>query len=413
MKIFYFFESKKETRKAINKILGFSMQKWRIKKNLIRKPKTMLQICITNYILCFIQFFIIYALYNFALDNIATFLACFLIVLFCVNTVFLFRYFYYLFMFKEIEGEIRFSEEGIIDTKESGKVVMKPWKKIEMVYIEENIISIFAKSTLYFFPYSETNKEILINAFQKYNLSIPILVQKNSEDNDFKRFFWNVGIYILLFIFSFAFSIGFDIYNENILSKEIEKMILSHEVDDHIYSYQKYGIVEKYVKKYYAEYYQLEDEYLKYRAKEILRHLKPDMFHENRKSLDEFMKSLIIYEQKANAILEKMMNMYNIENALKWIQNEKLEEYYEQIYLSLLFTDDYEKYIQELEEEKEINSLKMKYVKELINFLLETLDDWTIVKNKLYFYHLENANKYNELYNFIMDEKEINNGSFV
>lgn len=408
MKIRYEYESKKELRKSLNKAMGFAFQKRKIKKKIIKRPKSIIQMCIANYFFSFIDFFIVYTLYDFGLDDLATICALVLFVIFCLNTLFLLQYLYFVFKIKDVEGEIRFSEEGIVHTSESGKIVSKPWEKIGMVYIEEDVICIFAKTAFYFFPYSDTNKEVVENAFQKYKSDVPIIEQEDREENNFKKFFWNVGIYILIFILTFSFTIGFDIYNEGILNKEAEKMILSREVDFHIYSYQKYGIVEKYVKEYYAEYYQLEEEYYDYCASGTLQQLTPDMFHKNRKSLDDFIKNLGIREQKANATLDKMIAMYNQNSALKRIQKEKLGEYYESLYLNLLFTDQDEKYIQELEEEKEKNSEKMKYLKELIQFLLIHLEDWTIEDDELYFYHSEYAEEYNELYDFIMEEQEIN-----
>ncbi|HAB65796.1 MAG TPA: hypothetical protein DCE23_00365 [Firmicutes bacterium] len=413
MKIRYGYESKKELRQSLNKAMGFAFQKWKIKKNIVKNPKSFMQMCIANYFICLVDFFVVYALYNFGLDNLGTLIALILFGTFFLNTFQLLQYIYSLIKLKDIAGEIRFSEEGIVDTSESGKVVCKPWKKVEMVYVEEDVICIFVKSTFYFFPYSNTNKEVVENAFQKYKPSAPIKEQEDREKNKFKKFFWNVGIYILIFIATFSFSIGFDIYNENILNEETEKMILSREVDFHIYSYQKYGIVEKYVKEYYAEYYQLEQEYFDYSASGTLQQLTPDMFHENRKSLDVFIKNLGIREQKVNATLDKMIAMYNQDSALKRIQKEELGEYYESLYLNLLFTDQDAMYIQELEEEKEINSEKMKYLKKLIQFLLVHSEDWTIADGELYFYQSEYADEYNELYDVIMEEQEKNDGIFM
>lgn len=413
MKIDYFYENRKDIRKSVNQALGFALQKGRIKKNLIRKPKKFTQICLIDYILCIIVVFLIASFYNFSFDNIGTILFLFLLGIFFLNTLFLFYFLFALWGKKDTEGEIRFSKEGVTETTKSGKVVFKPWKKIKWVYMGEDIIYVFAKFTLYFFPYSDSNKEILMTALQTYKPDISIIIEENREENKFKKFFWNVGIYILLFIVSFSFSIGFDIYNETILNKEAEKMMLSHEVDFQIYSHQKYGIVEKYMKEYYAKYYELEEEYLKYNASGTLQRLTLDMFRENRNNLDDFIKDLTIYEQKAKCILDEMIAMYNHESALKLIQKENLEEYYESLYLNFLFTDDDSLFIQDLEEEKEINAEKMKYVEELINFLLKHLDDWIIEENRLYFYHTENAEIYNELYDFIMDEKEINNGIFI
>lgn len=413
MKINYEYKCKKEVRHFLNRALGFAIQKRKMKKNQMKRPKSLTQICITNYILCFLNFFVIYILFNFGQDDLATFFALLLIVVFAFNTILLLQYFYCCFKVRDTQGEIRFSEEGILDTSESGRVVSTPWSKVKSILIENNLICIFAKKTVYFFSNSATNEEVVKNAIRKYKPSIPIYRQELVEEHKFKTFFWNIGIYLLLFLFTFSFAIGFDLYNESILYNEIEKTIMNHEVDFQIYSHQQYGIVEKYVKEYYNEYYELENEYLSNNAEGTLELLKPEMFFDDSKDLDEFIKNLAIRQQRASDALDQMIAMFDKEKAMKLISGENLGEYYKDLYLDLLFTENDINYVHDLEEEKEINSEKMNGIKKLIQFLFYTKDDWFIDNDTLYFYHSENADAYNELYEFIMGKKQVDDSIFM
>ncbi len=409
MRVEYDFQRNKNLRHMVNKALGVYNKRWQIEKGIVKKTKTMIEICLINCLVCLIEFFIIYNLFNYKYDFLGLLIFIFIVITFGYTIISLLNYFVKIIKNKDLRGEIRFSYDGIENTTESGKTIKDTWQNIKFIYIDYEAIFIIAKRNIFYFPYSLENKNILINALTMYEKNIKIIEYEFIKINKFKRFWENYGILIFLFIITFSYSMKYDFDNIKILDKEVNKINDTHGVDFSIYSHGDFGIVEIYVKKYYYEFYKNLEKYEENSAINIFNSITYDMLENNPEELYNIYYSLKSKKLVADNTIDKLIKMFDEQYALSLIEKEELNDYYEDIYLEYIFEANDEKYSKNLAIEKQNNTIKMDSLEQLIILLINTYHDWYIKDETLYFYTDDFLKEYNELYDIITEEKE-NNG---
>ncbi len=404
MKIQYEFENKKMVQKCLNRFLGILLFKNRVKKK--KNIKTIFQTfgsLLGQILLC--VFLIGLSSDFFKTDVFNTLLVLVLFILSILLLLLVGYYVYNKIKRPELSGEIRFSPEGITKTSIDGKQRGQNWQSIRFIVIEEDFICICTKRNNVCLPYTKNNEEIIKEAVQEYNPQTDI-IRDLKEENGFKRFFKSIGIYIILCVMILFFSIGFDTYNLDLLNKEIEKMNLYHKVDDRIYSYQKYGIVEKYLKNFFSTCYKYEDNYREYSAEGTLEAIITNLLKENFDYLSTVSKNLKLREKMADEALTNLLDLYDKEKSKREIALENLGEYYDELFLNYVYTEENNNSVKYLQEERYINVEKMKHLEELINLLLSNKESWLVKDGELYFYEENLLEKYNELFETISKKKE-------
>lgn len=404
MKIRYDYQNTKEVRHVYNIALGIYFQSFCLLNLSMKNERSLLNLSLSGYLRCILYGLSIALFSEFInLSFIEYFFAFLLLLRLIISTFQLFIYFISLYLVKDTSGEIEFSEEGILDTSVRGKCVYMPYRKAKLLYLTEETIYIFTNSIVYFFPYSSSNEEIVKEVFAKYKPNTKVIKQNFSSKNGLRKFwrYWGISIFLSLFIFSFL--IFYDLYNSDILDKEIRKIWTLKEVDNRIISYQKYGIVERYIKEYYTSYYAFEKEYEEYSAVGTLKLITVEMLKENKEELISLLKGLEERQKKASNALENLIFLHNQDNVLKKIMFEDLGDYYIELYLSYIFQKNNFRYLDSLQEEIVINKEKMRYLEQLIKILITYKDVWGIEENQLYFYDEDILEEYNHLYDLIVE----------
>lgn len=404
MKIRYEYQNKREVIHFYTIALGIYFQSFFLLNPKIKGERSLLSLSLSGYLRCLFYGLCIALFSEFInLAFLEYFFAFLLLLRFCISTFQLFIYIISFFLVKDTSGEIMFSEEGIVDTSIRGKSVSTSFRKVKLVYFTEETIYIFTNRTVYFFPYTSSNEEIVKEVLIKYKPNVKLVESKSTFGSGFRTFLKHWGLSIFLSLFVFGFLICYDLYNNDILEKEIRKIWSLQEVDQHIYSYQKYGIVERYIKEYYTSYYEYEQEYEEFSALGTLNLITVEMLKENKEELISLLKGLDERQKRANTALENLIFLHNQDNVLKKIMLEDLGEYYEALYLDSVLHENNFQYINYFQEEIRSNKEKMRYLENLIKILITYEDVWGIEDDQLYFYDENILEEYNRLYDLIVE----------
>lgn len=416
MRIDYEIE-RKEYHRYFSMAQGIYAQKNSIKRNPDKKVCSYSIILVRNYLIAFLYIpFIAFFDTCINLSFLADLFAILLVFVLFFNTISVFLYFisYFLSKRRKTRGEIRLEEQKITDTTFDGKVISKTWEEIDFIYMTEKTIFIIAKKRLIFvIPESTRKIESTRNYLQTIQESFPkmkIIDSTNHyllEENKWKKRFLNWGVYILLFILFFGAVIAWEIYNENAIYKEMMKIEeKEYEIDNTIYSYEKYGKVEKELKDFFHTYRTNYYTYLENSATGIMYLLNIEFLEKNKDNLKEVIEEFPNREKKTEKAIEKIIELANQE---KWIMNlekMKLGDIYINLFKEYAFSFANNRFKREWERELYNNQLRMQYLTRMVEILTLPNACWYIEDNNLYFCDDAQLKEYNELYDLLMEENK-------
>ncbi len=415
MKINYAITNKKY-RHYFNLAMGIFAERRKIKKNRLRRIHSYSQIIIKNYLLCILLIPFIGFFEN--VDQLAFFemvlVFLFLLLLF-MNTISLFLSVVCYFKVSQNvkSGEVRMDEFMIMDTRENGKEISKSWEKMDFIYVMEKVIFIFSKKRIVFFLPVEIQEQLpvldYLKEIQKKYPSIQIIDTVHEyypKESIFKKHFLNWGVYLLFIFFGFSFAVGCEIYNLAILEKEMQRISDSDfEVEDTIYSFGKYAVVEKELKNFFLEFGSAYQIYSENSAMGATYFLSANYLEEHKENLKDLLKEFPSMEIKAEKALKKVLKLLEEEQIKERILKWDLEDFYNDLFYeyTLDYFSDVDK--KEWQFESYNNHLRMQYLTRMIEIL--TLPDacWFIEEDSLYFCDDAQLQEYNELYDLLMENQ--------
>lgn len=206
-------------------------------------------------------------------------------------------------------------------------------------------------------------------------------------------------MYILGCLFSLGIAAGWDMYNLSIIDKEIIKIVKSESIDSNVYAYEKFGIVERELKKYYVDFYENKKMYEENEAGYIFSQLTNTYLQENKDELKDLLKDLPSRKIRVEKAIQNIVNLMSEEVIMERIQKSELEGFYEDIYRDYVFNSE-KSYFQNL---KFKNEEKMMYLERLLEILLISPSVWYIEDGTLYFIDSNYLKEYQNLYDLITE----------
>lgn len=399
--------SHKELLKYYNIAYGILTDKKAWKKE-EKVTKTFFEKKIRNYFLCFFCIPLIAFFDTFIhLDLFTNFLAFIMICLFLINTISIIIFFV---NFKNYNkhykaGEIRLEEDGMNVNFESGTTIETNWHHLKIMIHEEIILfSSFGKKMFLIPNQSENRKKIqeYINQ-RKQEKRITYGFQTKGIIHHFQ--IW--GKYALILVILLGIAIFWDIYNISLIDKEIWKINNSgyENVDGYIFSYQKFGVIEKTLKEYFKEFYQEKENYYQNNAVHLFSNITVDLLKNKPEELNQLLKSLPEKNEIATNSILNIIDLLNEEQVMKRIQEKRLGENYEDTFKSYALTKEDEKHIVSWKEELKVNEVKMSHLKKALNILINAKKCWYIEDDTFYMCD-EHLEEYNAIYDFILDKNE-------
>ncbi len=222
-----------------------------------------------------------------------------------------------------------------------------------------------------------------------------------------------IGIIIVVVIVVIALVGGFfynqqnKINQEKILNEESEKLskldLTKDEIDMNIKTKGKYAIVEKTMKDYMNDTKNVMTELIdlfnnseldKALSSENLTSDAPE-FVQTKEKLASLKTKLSEYSEKC----DKLLTPENIENA---INDKGVGKYYKELYVNLMMDDETKENLEnertELKKSIEEVNKAVEGLENIIDFLIENKDEWTVVDGKIQF---KNITKYKEYYQIV------------
>lgn len=411
----------KEYLRCYNLAQGIFAERKKIKRNPLRRVRPYSMILLANYLLCLIYIpFIAYFDTLVDLDYLADLFALFMIVLFFLNTLALFiSIFFYLKSIKSKKGELRFDENSITDTTENGKQITRNWTEIEFVYVREAAIFLIAKKRLIFIIPKSTGKlDLLLNYLEQRKENVPNLKIMDTihhyypEESKLKKHFLNWGVYVLSFLVLFMLAIAWESYNFYLIHREMAYIEQDDfDVDNYIYSYEKFGVVEKELKDFFHTYRTNRNIYIENSASGILYLLDAEYLENNREDLEDLLKELPSMQNKTEKAINKLTQLADQEKMMENLNKLDLGDTYTEIYKEYVFSFANERFKREWSAEIYNNQLRMQYLTRMIEILALPNACWEVEDDHLYFCDEAQLKEYNDLYDLLMEnQKEPSNG---
>lgn len=217
-----------------------------------------------------------------------------------------------------------------------------------------------------------------------------------------------IGIIVAIFIALVAYLVVGDLKQEDILKKEIvnvsNKELLTDDYSIEVKTEGDYAYVEEAVKKFYKE---LSDS-----VKTINQYLNDEnlinILSANNIQTDgpKFEKSYQILEaarKNSTDALQAIANLCDEETIKNLIDKEKVDEYYYDLYIQLMYTEEDLKTFAETKQQMQDLSTNLNLFLDKVNQMLNMLErnsgSWEIKDGQIYFDSDALVNEYNTLYN--------------
>lgn len=397
--------TKKEYFKYFNTVYGILLEKFWNKKIKKRKIKKTTEWIIKNYLVSIGIFFFI-AFYDTFLNlEWVTYLLVFsFLIILVANTIIMLDFIVkYQKNKKALSGEIKINKDNIIDLKEKGHSFSRTWDEIEFIISTKEAIFLFAKHKKFFIiPQKEKREEKVESIIKETSKELQIM-KKEYQTGIKKWLIW--GVYILLPIIAFLFFGCWYNYNISLMEEEIRKINeYEYQIDSHIYSYEKFGVIEQILKEYYDEFRKTREKYTNNSAEEIFSEITMDVLKNNPRQLQVMKESLEEREENATNAINHLLDLLTEEKVMKRITRKEWGETYENIFWTYAFTNYDSYYIESWQKELERNTTAMTYVKRAIEILTNEKKCWYIENDKLYMCD-QYREEYNKLYQLILGDE--------
>lgn len=215
------------------------------------------------------------------------------------------------------------------------------------------------------------------------------------------------GIIFLIFVGLIAYLVVVDLKQEDLLKQEIinfsNKDLLKSDYSIEVKTTGDYAYVEEAVKKFYKELsdnVKIMNVYMN--DEKFISILSADNLVTDRPN---FIRSHQVLETARKNITEAIGEITNLceEETLKnLIDKDKVDEYYYDLYLQLMYTEKdlgtFKEIKTEMEELSNNLNLFLDKVKEILNFLEKNNSSWEVISGQIYFKTNDLVNEYNRLY---------------
>jgi len=223
-----------------------------------------------------------------------------------------------------------------------------------------------------------------------------------------------IGIFIVLLVL-ISLIIGYDTNQKNIVLAELETInnLDSYEenIDMNIKADRYYAKIELAIKEYYSDFFNNSNIFYDNCAESLFNIFTPSYLKENKSKL----KKLKLYDminiktKELDIAIENINQMLTEEKIMSYISKYQLTDYYTNFYRQNMVSENdliYQKRWQKL---KESNTIKIKYLKEVVDILINYNNKWYIENDNIYFTDNNLLEKYNNLYELIYKEEETEN----
>lgn len=194
-----------------------------------------------------------------------------------------------------------------------------------------------------------------------------------------------------------------------ILNEEAKKLsemdLLNDNIDMEIKTSGKYAIVEKTMKEYLNDTKQTMNELVELCNNSDLDNiLSSDNISKDAPDFVGTKEKLSSFKIQINEYIEKCDNLLNKENIENAINDKGVDDYYKQLYKTLMFDEetatDLEETRKELKESAEEVNEVIEGLEKVINFLVENKTEWKVSDGKIQF---NNLTKLKEYYNILSE----------
>lgn len=409
MKINYEMSSK-ECISYVNLTTGFLKEKhkWKKEKNL----KTFASIFICNLLLCLlfiplIGFFDTFNHFDFVTSFFAICLLAFLgvqifqVILFFINVIQERK--------RNLKGVLKIDEQGITQISENANEIFRKWSEIQNILIHDNVILIITKHGMNFLlpNYDDTEKKLReeLEKQKKSKLIVDVYTA-----HGFTYLFQVFGKPLLLFFIFMGISVFWDYYNISLIDNEVWKINNSgyEEIDEHIHSYQKFGVIEKTLKEYFKEFFYSKQTYYNHKADAIFRKVTIDLLKNHPEEIGTLLNSLSKEEQMATQAGLNIISLLDESIVMERIKAKNLGFNYEETFKDYALTEDDAVHAKSWQKEIEDNQTKMGYVKKALQILNDHPDCWYVEDDTFYVCD-DYLEEYNTLYDLILNQKSSEN----
>lgn len=398
--------SRREYISCLNKVNGFLLEKRKWNKD--KTLKTFSQLSIRNYILCFLFIPLIAIFDTFTnLDSFTFFLALCLILLLGIQTI---RIIIFLLQAikrgkNSLKGELTIDEDGITDQIENRKPIFRKWREIKHILIHDDVILIYTHhGTNLFIPNkSNVEKKVIeqLEKLKKDKLIVDVFTYHGLTKN---IQVW--GKYLLVVFILFGIAVFWDYYNISLIDEQVWKINNSgyEEIDEHIFSYQKFGIVEKTLKEYFKEFYNSKEQYFEYEATAIYSKITIELLKDHPDQLTNMLNDLPMNEELATKAVKNIVSLLNEDEVMERIRKKNLGVNYENTFKDYALMEEDATHMKNWQKELDQNTKKMSYVKRALEILVNERECW-YVENDTFYMCDDYLDEYNQLYNYIIDVK--------
>ena len=231
---------------------------------------------------------------------------------------------------------------------------------------------------------------------------------KNKNIQKSKYIFMSIGIILIIFAGVISYLVINDLRQENILKQEIinlsNKDLLTDNYDIKIKTSGDYGYIEEAIKNYYKQLsnsIKIINNYLT--DEDLIQILSATNLKNDGPNFNSTHKVLTETRKKTNDAMTTIINLCNEETIKKLINKDKIDNYYYELYLNLMYTkDDLKELITTKNEMQTISdnlNVFLDKVEAMIKVLEANSDYWFIEDNQLYFEKTSLVTEYNNLYN--------------
>ena len=230
---------------------------------------------------------------------------------------------------------------------------------------------------------------------------------EKKKNGKWKKILLGFGILLVALIAFFAYLVVEDLKQEDLLKQEIvnlsNKDLTKDDFSIEVKTTGDYAYVEEAIKKYYKE---LSNNVKKLSQslnnQEFIEILSPNTLAKERPNFTNSYK--ILEEARTSSVdsMNKIANLCEEKTIQSLIDKEKVDDYYYDLFIELMYTKEDLKEFQKLKEamltlSNDTNAFLEK-IKEILDFLKANNSTWEISDNQIYFSTNELVDQYNTLY---------------
>ena len=214
---------------------------------------------------------------------------------------------------------------------------------------------------------------------------------------------------VLVVVLAAVGVVGYDLYQKGVLVQETEKLsqidITSEQIDMTIYSAGRYGKIEKAEKEYLNEFSKLIKELVTmYSNEDLTNILSIQNYKEDGPDFVKTKAFVTDYKQKSEEIINQISSMIEEDAMMKKIEEvEGLSKKDHELYRSLMLNDetreDLKKSKEQIEQAKDLFNKTLEGSLNILNFLSENKDSWSLSDTNILFSSVSDLQRYNELVN--------------